>query len=577
LPKEAALEKTILEAQDIKSLMIMPVYRNQKVVGFIGLDSVKKKRHWTVLEIENLKIHADIISIAVEHERTRFIVDNSSEMLLKSEAKFRLIFEKLSSGLELYNEQGELLDLNDADKKIFGMESDHQGKIDLFKNPHLPPIYAALLKKGKSININVDYDFGIINDKHYYKTTIEDGIKHLNVQVLPIKDAKDKIFGYIGMISDETDNYHKREELEFNLTKLKAAVSTGNSFIWEYDISTDRFSIDQRLSNNETDSPNIRFIKENAFVDLKDCLNRIHSDDMNGVYDKVTRLISGEIDNYVATYRITIQEKTFWLTSDVRAYSFNSDGTPNKIISYTTDVTEYRENENELVRVKEADKLKSAFLASMSHEIRTPLNAIVGFVDIVSETTDASEKEEYLSIIHKNTDLLLHLIDDILDFSKIEAGTFNYRNSKTDIKEICGELYTINCTKMQPGIKLLYDQDSPSIIIETDASRISQVISNFINNAIKFTTKGSITIEYEKRDENLWVAVKDTGIGIDEKDREKIFERFVKLNDFKQGTGLGLAISKTIIEDLGGQIGVDSKLGEGSTFWFTLPLNKNKK
>lgn len=577
MPKEAAIEKKILEAQDIKSLLIMPVYRDQKVIGFIGLDSVKKKHHWTILEKENLKIHSDIISIAVEHERTRFIMDNSSEMLLKSEAKFRLIFEKLSSGLELYNEKGDLLDTNEADKIIFGMEKKQLQNINLFKNPHLQPNYAALLKKGESVTLSIDYDFGVINDKGYYKTTIEDGIKHLEIQILPIKDAQEKIYGYICMVSDKTDNFHKREELEYNLTKLKAAVSTGNSFVWEYDITTDKFSIDKRLSDSETDSPNIKLIKQNAFSNLKDCLNRIHPDDMNGVYDKIMRLLNGEIDNYVSTYRINIQEKTFWLTSDVRAFSFNSDGTPNKIISYTTDVTEYRENENELVRVKEADKLKSAFLASMSHEIRTPLNAIIGFVDIVSETSDPSERNEYLSIIHKNTNLLLHLIDDILDFSKIEAGTFKYRNSKTDIKEICGEIYTSNYSKMQPGIKLLYNQDSPSIIIETDPSRVLQVISNFINNAVKFTSEGSITIKYEQRDNNLWVAVKDTGIGINGKDQERIFERFVKLNDFKQGTGLGLAISKTIIEDLGGQIGVDSKLGEGSTFWFTLPLNKNKK
>ena len=193
---------------------------------------------------------------------------------------------------------------------------------------------------------------------------IEAGTFKYQMEKTNIKDICDELY----MVSDKTDNFHKREELEYNLTKLKAAVSTGNSFVWEYDITTDKFSIDKRLSDSETDSPNIKLIKQNAFSNLKDCLNRIHPDDMNGVYDKIMRLLNGEIDNYVSTYRINIQEKTFWLTSDVRAFSFNSDGTPNKIISYTTDVTEYRENENELVRVKEADKLKSAFLASMSHE-----------------------------------------------------------------------------------------------------------------------------------------------------------------------------------------------------------------
>ena len=225
-----------------------------------------------------------------------------------------------------------------------------------------------------------------------------------------------------------------------------------------------------------------------------------------------------------------------------------------------------------MIRVKEADKLKSAFLANMNHEIRTPLNAIVGFSDIVAETQDEDEKKEYLEIIHKNNDLLLHLIDDILDFSKIESGTLDYHISEMNIKEICEEVFLASSLKMKPEVKLVFDKELPSIRLKTDPQRVMQVISNFVNNAIKFTEKGSITISYKREGNYLRVNVQDTGIGISEDDRKRIFERFIKINEFKQGTGLGLTISRTIIESLNGAIGVDSVKGSGSTFWFTLPL-----
>ena len=172
---------------------------------------------------------------------------------------------------------------------------------------------------------------------------------------------------------------------------------------------------------------------------------------------------------------------------------------------------------------------------------------------------------------------MLQLIDDILDFSKIEAGTLEYHIDEVDIKDLCGEVALTDSLKMNPEVELLFDMNSPSILVKTDYKRIVQVLVNFVNNAIKFTEKGSITIFYRKENGQLKVGVKDTGIGIAEKDRQRIFDRFIKVNDFKQGTGLGLTISKTIIETLGGTIGVDSEEGKGSTFWFTLPLENEKK
>lgn len=227
----------------------------------------------------------------------------------------------------------------------------------------------------------------------------------------------------------------------------------------------------------------------------------------------------------------------------------------------------------EKARAEEASLMKSAFLANMSHEIRTPLNAIVGFAHLVTETTNASEQREYFSIINKNCDLLLKLINDILDLSKIESGRLNYNVSEVELRDICQEVYVVQSLKMTSDVALLYNSVAmPSVRLWIDPHRVEQVLLNLLSNAIKFTSKGFISLFYEVEDMFVRVSVMDTGIGISEEKLESVFERFVKLDDFYQGAGLGLPICKMIVEQLGGEIGVRSELGKGSTFWFTLPL-----
>lgn len=241
------------------------------------------------------------------------------------------------------------------------------------------------------------------------------------------------------------------------------------------------------------------------------------------------------------------------------------------------DMTEHRQNELDLLKAQEADKMKNAFIANMSHEIRTPLNAIVGFSRLITETDNVSEQQEYYTIINNNCDLLLQLINDILDFSKIESGTLNYNLAQIDLKDICQAVYVTQALKMTSDVALLYNADSlPSVRMTTDPQRIEQVLLNLLSNAIKCTNRGFVSLSYEVDDDYVKVLVTDTGVGIPDDKQECIFQRFVKLNDFRQGTGLGLAICKMIVEKLGGEIGLTSKVGKGSTFWFTLPLDRNK-
>ncbi len=258
----------------------------------------------------------------------------------------------------------------------------------------------------------------------------------------------------------------------------------------------------------------------------------------------------------------------------VRLLITNPDpGASPLLLVMLNDITEQRQDQLALMKVQEADKMKNAFIANMSHEIRTPLNAIVGFAHLVTETTNASEQREYFSIINKNCDLLLKLINDILDLSKIESGRLNYNVSEVELRDICQEAYVVQSLKMTSDVALLYNSVAmPSVRLWIDPHRVEQVLLNLLSNAIKFTSKGFISLFYEVADMFVRVSVMDTGIGISEEKLESVFERFVKLDDFYQGAGLGLPICKMIVEQLGGEIGVRSELGKGSTFWFTLPL-----
>ena len=227
-------------------------------------------------------------------------------------------------------------------------------------------------------------------------------------------------------------------------------------------------------------------------------------------------------------------------------------------------------------KAEQANQLKSAFLANMSHEIRTPLNAIVGFSNMLPHTEDPVEMREYADIIETNTDLLLQLINDILDLSKIEAGTFDFYPSSIDVNQTMEEIeQSMQLRLKNSDVTLAFTERLPGCLFYIDKNRLIQLLANFVNNAIKFTQTGTICMGYRMTDtDTIYFYVSDTGCGMSNEQCEHVFERFVKYNPFIQGTGLGLSICRTIVEHLGGKIGVDSEEGKGSTFWFTLPYRK---
>ena len=224
------------------------------------------------------------------------------------------------------------------------------------------------------------------------------------------------------------------------------------------------------------------------------------------------------------------------------------------------------------IRAEESDRLKSAFLANMSHEIRTPLNAIVGFAKLIGEVETEEEKQQFIDIIDVNSELLLQLINDILDISKIEAGTLEFRFRPMNLNDLCRSELEVHKPRVKPGVELVFEERVANVEIVCDQNRLAQVISNLLNNAGKFTEEGEIRFGFDLKDGCVEFFVQDTGMGIPPEKARNIFDRFVKLNDFVSGTGLGLAISKMIVEKLDGTIGVDSELGKGTRFHFSIPV-----
>lgn len=576
MPEAAHKEQEVIQMQSILSLLVIPIFKNGAPIGFIGLDSVRRYRRWNALDLENLRILTDIISIAIDRKQAQGLMEHTTQQFMKSESKFQIIFDKMPWGAELYDENGYLKDINQADLDIFGTTREEVLGVNMFENPNIPKSVNQELKEGKDVFFTLDYNFDVASRKGYYDSRSIERVKHLLVKGVALKDPQDHIFGYIYIVFDDSENFKKREQAEDNLARLKASVDTGDSILWEYDIENDELVVDFGLNKDITNNKGLKAIHDYNFRNLESYKASIHPDDYDRVYNKRFKpLIEGKINNFVVAYRRILNGEMFWFNSNVRPYKFNADGTPSKIISYTSNITEQREKEIELIKVKEADKLKSAFLANMSHEIRTPLNAIVGFSELLTSDMEISpnERDEFMQVISKNSDLLLKLINDILDLSRIESGKMSFTLTNCDLNELLSHIYRTHQLLMPQGVALKIQLPVLPAIIQADLHRLTQVITNLINNAAKFTTQGYILIKYDYTQDKRWIqiSVTDTGKGIPADKQAQVFERFNKLDEFAQGTGLGLAICQIIIEHFGGYITLESKEGEGSTFIVTLP------
>ena len=310
-------------------------------------------------------------------------------------------------------------------------------------------------------------------------------------------------------------------------------------------------------------------------------ISRAHPDDQEHYHNMFTRLCRGEISEARIEARMLFPGKKEYVWREVFATVYERDekGRPSVILGCSTNIQERKNQELSLeeakVKAEAADKMKSKYLADMSHEIRTPLNAITGFSELMAFADTDEERMSYYDVIKMNNQLLMQLINDILDISKIEADAIKITYEQLDVSELMDTIYASAKLRVPGGVKLVLEKEADHHMFGTDSMRLLQLINNLVNNAIKNTKEGSITMGYTiQPDDQLRFYVRDTGIGIDKEKLKDVFDRFVKINDYMEGIGLGLAICKGLVVKMGGSIHVTSELGVGSEFSFILPSHE---
>ena len=571
MPEEAAEYRQTLEMQDIKSLMVVPLISKEEVWGYMGIDMVRTQRSWSNVDYQCFSSLANIISICIELRKSELQAKEDRLALDNSEKILRNIYKNLPAGVELYDKDGYLVDINDKELEIFGLSDKHEALgVNLFDNPNIPLEVKERLRAKEDVNFSINYDFSKINQ---YVDSRRNGIINLTTKVTALYDSQNRFINYLFINIDTTETtnaYTKIQEFEnlFLLIGDYAKVGFAHFNV----LTRDGYAQDTWYRNlgEKEGTPMPQVIGVYAHVVPED--------------QAVLKNFVGEVKTGKATslrkeVRVCRENgKYTWTSINVMVRDYRPQDGIIEMLCINYDITPLKETEQKLIiardKAEELDRLKSAFLANMSHEIRTPLNAIVGFSSLLAETDSRNERQEYIKIVQENNELLLQLISDILDLSKIEAGTFNFVYTNVDVNETCAEIIKSMSMKVSKGVELIFEEPFPECYIYTDKNRFTQVISNFINNALKFTQQGSITLGYEQvSHQKIKFYVRDTGMGIPEEKQKSVFERFVKLNTFVQGTGLGLSICKSIVSQMGGEIGVDSTEGVGSCFWFTHPYH----
>ena len=488
------------------------------------------------------------------------------EALDQNERVLRNIYKNIPVGIELYDKDGFLADVNDKDLEIFGLDT-KEGVlgINLFENPMVPDEVKDKLRRKEDADFSMDYDFSRLKGM-YHSSKV--GVINLLTRITTLYDAAGNLTNYLLISVDRTETtkaYNQIQEFKdfFSLVGDYAKVGYAH-----FDaLSREGYALDSWYRNvgEEQGTPLPEIIRVHR---------NFHPEDRAAVLDFWDKVIRGEMSYIRKDVRILREDGHYtWTCVNVLVRDYRPQDGVIEMICINYDITDLKETELKLIkardRAEEADRLKSAFLANMSHEIRTPLNAIVGFSNLLAYSQDEVEKQQYISIVEENNELLLQLISDILDLSKIEAGTFEMVAADIDVNPLCEDVVAALQMKVPAGVVLRFEPCPENCHIHSDKNRIHQVISNFVNNAFKFTTSGEIVVSCRKQGREVEFAVRDTGIGIEPEKQKNIFDRFVKLNTFVHGTGLGLSICKSIVEQFGGRIGVESEPGKGSRFWFT--------
>ncbi len=525
------------------------------------------------LEEKNKYFHAVMYSPCKDEVVLMFsdMTDTFSahEALDRSERLLRNIYQNIPVGIELYDKDGYLVDLNDRNLEIFGVakREDVLG-INIFENHLIPEKMREKMRKREDVSFSLVYDFSKLNGLYVSKKA---GKLNLLTKVTTLYDAQNNLINYLLISLDRTEAteaYNQIQEFKDFFTLVGDYAQVGYAHFNA--LTRDGYGLDSWYKN----------VGEKVGTPLSQIIgvhSHFHPEDRALMLAFLSDVIAGKRTHLRNDMRIQRADGYYtWTRVNVLVRDYRPQEGMIEMICINYDITELKETEAKLIKAKdkaeESDRLKSAFLANMSHEIRTPLNAIVGFSNLLAYAQEESERAQYIGIVEENNELLLQLISDILDLSKIEAGTFEFVYDQVDVRQLCEDVVTSLRVKVPFGVDLYIAPNLPDCWVYSDKNRLRQVISNFVNNAFKFTHLGKVSVGYVLRNNEVEISVTDTGVGIEAEKQKQVFDRFVKLNSFAHGTGLGLSICKCIVEQIGGRIGVDSELGKGSRFWFTHPL-----
>ena len=385
-----------------------------------------------------------------------------------------------------------------------------------------------------------------------------------------VADSSGTINRIIGTEKNITRSLEDERKLKEYTFKFEMVARSVGFVQWDYEVREQRFFSPDPMSpfyHGQT---------------LEKFLRRVYPEDIPVITEGLDQLVGGERNVLTVEVRVEMPQVGLrWMEIQAVVFTRDERGRAVKITGLRRDITESKNITEELIvlrdKAEESNRLKSAFLANMSHEIRTPLNAIIGFSELIAQTDDKDEAREYFDLVQTNNELLLRLINDILDLSKIESGHLEFVYTDVDICTIFRQQEQIYRKKLKPGVELVCSLPDDSFILRSEKDRLTQVISNFLSNAVKFTSEGFIRMGYEHLGDRIRCYVSDTGKGIAKENPPKVFVRFAKFDSFVQGTGLGLSICEVIVKHMGGQIGAESELGKGSTFWFTVPVGTAAK
>lgn len=493
------------------------------------------------------------------------------QALQRSERLLHNIYKNLTVGIELYNKEGVLVDLNDKELDLFHVDSKEELLgINIFENPVFPEEMKERLRNNEDADFTFRYDFSKLGE--YYSNNKAEGTIDLVTKVTTLYDENHNPVNYLLINADKTETtvaYNKIQEFEefFELIGDYAKVGYAH-----FNILSKQGHAQKSWYKN---------IGEEYGTPLSEIIGTyksFHPDDRDLILQFFEEVQKGNADKLSHKIRVFRENgECTWTHVNLFVRKYAPQDKVIELISINYDITDLKQIEEMLVnerdRAEASDRLKSAFLANMSHEIRTPLNAIVGFSSLLASAENVVEKELYNSLISHNNELLLNLINDIIDLSKIEAGYLELHQNWFNLTELLDECVAEYARLLPSGVELLTSYPEHDALVELDKLRIKQILNNFLSNALKNTTRGHVEVFYEIDKHCVRIGVKDTGRGIPQNMLEKIFERFEKVDSFAQGVGLGLSICKSIVDKMNGRIQVYSQLGLGTTFIAELPCH----